>query len=123
MATFKIFDRAGEFRVELVGRFAGACVHELRTAWQDALRKTLGQRFTVDLARISGWDAEGRKLLRDMHQHGTEFAAGTAQALVLLREISTPVWRGPILIQEVKSPRRENASAPAPKVLSKAAGK
>lgn len=123
MATFKIHDRAGEFRVELAGRFAGPCVHELRTAWQEALREAVGQRFTIDLARVSGWDAEGRKLLKEMYQHGTDFAAGTAHALELLREISTRTLRGPLpLLQEIKSPRRRNTSMEGNKTLSKAAG-
>ena len=107
MATYKIQDRAGEFRVDIAGRFAGGCVHEVRTAWQDALKKTLSRQFTVDLTRVSGYDSDGRKLLRDMHQHGTQFAAGTPEALVLLQEISTPVRRGPVLVQDVSSTRKE----------------
>ena len=128
MATYRIFDKADEFRIELVGRFGGACVHELRTAWQEGLRKTRSQRFTVDLARMSGWDAEGRKLLRDMYQHGSQFAAGNAEALVFLREISTPVRRGthlvqPMLVQDGNSVRREHATPATPKPLPKAAGR
>ena len=122
MATLKIYDRANEFRAELVGRFAGACVDELRTTWQEALRKALGRGFTVDLGRMSGWDAEGRKLLRDMYQHGTQFAAGSAESLVFLREISAPSRRGPRLVQEVKSPSRESTAAVS-KALPKAAGR
>ena len=93
MATFKIHDGADEFRVDIAGRFAGGCVEEVRTAWQEALNKTLPRYFTVDLTRISGYDAAGRKLLRDMHQHGTQFAAGTPEALVLLQEISPSLRR------------------------------
>lgn len=122
MATFKIYDRANEFRVELVGRFAGPLVHELRTAWQEALNNTLGHGFTVDLGRMSGWDAEGRKLLRDMYQHGTQFAAGSAESLVFLREISAPGGRRPMLVQEANPVRRESTTAVS-KPLSKAAGR
>jgi hypothetical protein len=122
LATFKIYDRTDEFRVELIGLFAGACVHELRSTWQNALRNTHSPQFTVDLAHISGCDADGRKLLKEMHQHGAQFAAGTPEALVFLREISTPVRRGPALVQAVRPARLDNTNKPAPKVFSKAAG-
>ena len=121
MATFKIFDRADEFRVELIGRFAGGCIPELRTAWRKALGKTIPRQFTVDLARVSGWDAEGRNLLCEMYQHGTQFAAGNAESLVFLREISTAASRGPLLVPEV-APRQNNGSATTPKTRSKAVG-
>ena len=122
VATFRILDKADEFRIELIGRFAGACVGELRNAWSEKLCKKLGQRFTVDLARMSGWDAGGRKLLRDMHQHGTQFVAGNAETLVFLREISVRVSRGPVLVPEAKAPRKETVTASAPKAVPKAAG-
>lgn len=121
MATFKIHDRADEFRVEIAGRFAGACVDEVRTAWQSALRKALSRHFTVDLTRLSGYDAEGRKLLRDMHQHGTQFAAGTPESLIFLREISTPVRQGPLLVQDVTSIQKE--AKPEGRTRSKASGR
>lgn len=121
MATLKIYDRTDEFRVELIGLFAGACVQELRSAWQNALRNTHSPQFTVDLVHISGCDADGRKLLRDMHRHGAQFAAGTPEALVFLREISTPIRRGPTLVPAVKPSRAENANKSAPKAFSKAA--
>jgi hypothetical protein len=118
VATFKIHDRAEEFRIAITGRFAGGCVLEIRTAWQNALRKTISRQFTVDLTGVSGYDAEGRKLLRDMHQHGTQFAAGTSEALVLLQEISAPIRRGPMLVQDLTSNRKETES----KSGAKAAG-
>lgn len=120
MATFKIHDRADGFRVELIGRFAGACVHDLRTTWQNALHKIMAPQFTIDLTGASGCDLEGRKLLREMHQHGTQFAAGTPDALAFLREISAR--RGPALVQEVPSAKRETANESKPLARSKAAG-
>lgn len=110
MATFKIQDRAQEFRIEIVGRFAGGCVEEVRTAWQNALRGAVQRQMTVDLTGLSGYDAVGRKLLRDMHQHGTQFAAGTPDALVFLQEISTPVRRGPAMVQDVAANRKESGA-------------
>lgn len=119
---FKIHDRAHEFRVELVGRFAGASIEELRTAWQEALRETALRHFTIDINGLSGYEANGRKLLREMYHHGMQFAAGTPEALVFLREISAPVRRGPALIQEVPSPKKEVPSQATEQARSKAAG-
>jgi hypothetical protein len=109
VATVKIYDRAGEFRIEIVGKFAGEPVHEIRTAWKNALRETGPRRFTVDISRLSGYDAAGRKLLHDMYRHGTQIAAATPLSLVFLNEISTPLGRGPAAVHEVpaKHPEKE----------------
>lgn len=125
MATYKIHDRTDEFRVDIIGRFAGGCVEEVRTAWQDALKKTLSRQVTVDLTRVSGYDLEGRTLLKDMHQHGTQFGARTPESLVLLQEISTPMRRRPLMIQDLLitdgAPSRKEVDNKAPsKPLPKA---
>ena len=95
MATLKIYDRADEFRIEIAGRFGGDAVEEVRSNWRDALLETSLRRFTVDISRLSGYDAAGRKLLSEMYRHGAQIAAGTPLALVFLNEISAPVRRGP----------------------------
>ena len=128
MATYKIHDRTDEFRVDIIGRFAGGCVQEVRTAWQEALKKTLSRQVTVDLTRVSGYDVEGRILLRDMHRHGTQFGARTPEALVLLQEISTPLRRGPIVLQDLlitdALPSRKEVENKAPgKLLPKASSR
>jgi hypothetical protein len=107
MATYKIHDRTDEFRVEIVGRFAGGCVQEVRIAWQDSLKRTLSRQVIVNLTRVSGYDLAGQQLLQEMHRHGTQFAAGTPDALVLLQEISTPPERPPKLAPETIEPKRK----------------
>jgi anti-anti-sigma regulatory factor len=109
VATVKVHDRAGEFRIEIVGRLAGECVHEIRTTWKNVLREAGTRRFTVDISRLSSYDSAGRKLLHDMYRHGTQIAAGTPLSLVFLSEISTPVGRGPAVVHEVpaKHPEKE----------------
>jgi hypothetical protein len=107
VATVKVYDRAGEFRIEIVGKFAGDSVHEVRTAWKNALRETGPRRFTVDISRLSGYDAAGRKLLHDMYRHGTQIAAATPLSLVFLSEISTPLGRGPAAVHEVPAKHPE----------------
>ncbi len=52
MGTVKVHDRADEFRIEIVGRFAGESVHEIAVAWKKALRGGW-RRFTVDISRLS----------------------------------------------------------------------
>lgn len=111
MATYKFFDRADEFRIEIIGRFAGDGVQEVRQVWEEALRETIPRRFCIDISRLSGYDAKGRKLLAEMYGHGTEIAARNPSSLVFLDEIAN-------------TPRRpaEIVIAPVPKSEKKAPG-
>lgn len=86
MATLKLYDGADEFRMEIIGKFAGHCVDDAADAWRSALSE-LRRKITVDISRLNGFDAAGRKLLTEMHQHGTNFGAGTPLSLVFLSEI------------------------------------
>jgi hypothetical protein len=108
VATVKIYDRAHEFRIEIAGRFAGHCVSDVGSAWKNVLRDAGTRRISVDISRLTGYDASGSKLLREMYQHGTHIAAGTPLSLVFLNEISLPARRGPALVQEA-SPERKAA--------------
>jgi hypothetical protein len=99
MGTVKIYDRANEFRIEIAGRFLGDSVTDVSTAWQNALLETYPRTFTVDISRLSGYDTAGRKLLHEMYNHGTQFAAGTPQSLVFLNEISVAPRNGPTLVR------------------------
>jgi ABC-type transporter Mla MlaB component len=99
VASFKIFDRAYEFRIEIIGRFTGEGVVDVREAWEQALQEAMPRRLSIDISRLNGYDASGRRLLADMYRHGTEFAARTAASLVFLSEIAnTPraVSLGPV---------------------------
>ena len=109
MATLKIYDRADEFRIEIAGRFAGDCVPEAEMSWRNALLETAPRTVVVDISRLSGFDNAGRKLLQDMHKHGTQFAAKTPQSLVFLSEISQRVRRGPAptLVHSAPSERQK----------------
>lgn len=120
MATVKIYDRAHEFRIEIAGRLGGECVAEVETAWKNALLETGPRRFAVDISRLTGYDNSGRKLLREMYRHGTEFAAGTPLSLVFLNEISAPARRGPALVHEGPLERPADTK-PQPQSLRRAA--
>ena len=98
VATYRIFDGADEFRIAIIGRFAGACIDEVRRCWEDALQQTNPRRLTVDISRLAGYDANGRKLLAEMYRHGTELAARTPSSLVFLSEIAnTPRTPAPLI--------------------------
>jgi hypothetical protein len=88
VATLKIRDWADEFRIEIIGRFAGSSTTEAANEWQRALSEPSARRVVVDITRLSGYDAAGRQLLAHMHNHGTTIAAGTPLSLVFLHEIT-----------------------------------
>lgn len=111
MATIKVYDRADEFRVDIVGRFAGECVADIAATWKEALRAAGSRRCVVNISRLVSYDAAGRKLLQEMYQHGTQIAAGTPLSLVFLNEISASPRRGPALVHEVPRKREDSKNA------------
>lgn len=100
MPVIRTQDRAHDFRITIEGRFAGEAVSQVAVMWSNALSQALLRSVTVDISLLTGYDNAGRKLLRDMHLHGTNFAAGTAQSLVFLAEITAPRLRGVAVIPE-----------------------
>ncbi|MGH9584606.1 MAG: hypothetical protein ACRD4O_16925 [Bryobacteraceae bacterium] len=111
MATIKIHDRADQLRVEIVGKFAGETVREVLSVWTNALLESVPRHFTVDISRLSGYDAEGRKLLRDMCQRGTLIAAKTPLSLVFLSEISSSPQRRLAVVSESRIAVKPHAKA------------
>jgi hypothetical protein len=93
-------DGADEFRIEIVGNFAGACVHEVEWRWRLALSESSPRRITVDISRLAAYENAGRKLLRYMYAHGTNIAAANPDSLIFLGEISATPRRGPALVRE-----------------------
>jgi hypothetical protein len=120
VATFRILDRADEFRIEIVGRFAGDGVQDVRQVWEEALSDTSQRRLSVDISRLSGYDSIGRKLLAEMYRHGTDFAARTPSSLVFLSEIaSTPRTAGTLFTAPSPKPQQKPI---APTLRALAAG-
>jgi hypothetical protein len=131
MTNVKIQDGADEFRIFLTGRFADVSVEEVRRAWTEKLAECLSRRFTVDISALSDYDAQGRKLLREMYHHGIHFAAATPASLVFLSEISSPRRRGSVtMLPEEQGERRvpkpslksENSAGKVAQIRSRAAG-
>ena len=108
MASITIHDRADEIRFEIFGRFEGSAVEEVQGRWSATCGSGFWRRITVDISGLSDYDANGRKLLREMYQQGAQFAASTPRSLVFLEQISAPLRQGTIMTLE---PRRENLPA------------
>lgn len=122
MTKVKLQDGAAEFRISLIGRFAGAPVQEVRQAWMKKLEERRSSRVTVDISALTDYDAAGRKLLRDMYLHGIHFAAATPASLVFLSEISSPRRRSITMLPEHPPERAEQVEeGDAPKVVKQAA--
>lgn len=120
VATFKVLDEANQYRIEIVGKFAGFCVRDVAANWKQALRAKLQRPIIVDISRIDGYDSSGRSLLREMHKHGTVIAASTSISLVFLDEI-TSSRRGSPVLQEAPAARDRNKQT-EPKTRIAAAG-
>jgi hypothetical protein len=58
---------------DLEGKLAGPWVDELEHCWQQAVIDNL--RVRVVLKTVTFIDADGRRLLADMHRQGAELAA------------------------------------------------
>jgi anti-anti-sigma regulatory factor len=90
LPAINIQDRAQEFRIVLEGRLAGETVSKVADTWAAALAEGLPRRMIVDISDLTDCDAAGRKLLRDMHLHGTRIAAKTTASLSFLAEATAP---------------------------------
>jgi hypothetical protein len=93
------------------GRLAGDVVPELAQTWAPALAEALPRRLTLDISYMDNYDAAARRLLREMHGHGTEFAAATPLSLVFLAEITAEKRRGGPIALESLAPKRRAAAA------------
>lgn len=95
MAVLNYHDGADEFRIEIVGNFVGACVHEVEWRWRVALSEASPRIVTVDISGLTGYENAGRKLLQYMYGHGTKVAAANSNSLIFLGEITAIPKRGP----------------------------
>lgn len=90
MISINLRDNADEFRVEIVGRFAGSVVDDVMYMWNSVLRESDSRRFTIVITQLTGYDEAGCSLLMDMHKYGAHISAGSPRSLVFLNEISQP---------------------------------
>ena len=118
MENITFFDGADEVRISISGKFAGVSVREVKETWTKKLAEGCSRRFTVDISALSDYDASGRKLLREMYHHGLNFAAGTAESLVFLSEISSPRWGRVTMLPEQTPDRIGPKSADGPLAIT-----
>ena len=122
MPVLQIIDRAHEFRMIVVGRLAEDFASELEQKWAAALTEALPRRLTMDISHLSGYDLAGRRLLRKMYEHGTEFAASTASSLVHLADITAPKSRVAVVLGTIDKKRPSRAAGPSGLALRAASG-
>jgi hypothetical protein len=121
VAFLNYHDGADEFRIEIVGNFVGACVHEVDCRWRLALSKSSPRTLTVDISRLIGYENAGRKLLRRMYGHGTKIAAANPNSLIFLGEITAVPNPGPaptLLPESVMTSYRANRLEPMRKAAA-----
>jgi hypothetical protein len=109
LVSINIRDNGGEFRIEIAGSLTGSVVEDVLFAWSAAMHDNASRRIVVDITQLLGYDFQGRSLLQDMHRHGTQIAAASAQSLIFLSEISGPAKLGPALVRKAvhKEPHSE----------------
>jgi len=125
LVSINIRDNGGEFRIEIAGRLAGSVVEDVLFAWSAAMRDNASRRIVVDITQLVGYDFQGRSLLMDMHRHGTQIGAASAQSLIFLNEISGTAKPGPALVRKPaqKEPHSEQAgTAVTPFRLARVSG-
>jgi anti-anti-sigma regulatory factor len=77
MLKITVHDTAGQLRLELAGRLAGAWVCELEQCWHTARANHLHRPLTVDLTSVTFIDQAGRYLLQLMHHDNVRFVTSS----------------------------------------------
>jgi anti-anti-sigma regulatory factor len=72
----------------LEGRLCGAWVEELRKVISGLAPEASVSRLVIALTSVSGVDAEGRRLLAQLHAEGIRFAGSGLSARTLIDEIT-----------------------------------
>jgi anti-anti-sigma regulatory factor len=73
MLKITVHDTAGQLRIALEGRLAGAWVCELEQCWHTARASHPRRPLTVDLTSVTFVDQAGRYLLQLMHRDSVRF--------------------------------------------------
>jgi anti-anti-sigma regulatory factor len=77
---------AGNTRLVVEGKLAGASVDELEKCWRSASSMEPGS-LLLDLTGVTFVDASGKKLLTLMHQQGIGFVVAGIMTRCLIKEI------------------------------------
>ncbi len=90
MLKITLHDTAGEFRLTLEGRLAGAWVRELELCWRTASSTTSQRRTVLDLADVDFVDQAGQELLARMHADKVQFVGESPFICAMLDELCGP---------------------------------
>jgi anti-anti-sigma regulatory factor len=88
MLKITIHDTAGQRRIELEGRLAGAWASELEQCWHNARASHPHRQLTVDLTNVTFIDQAGRYLLQLLHRDGVRFVASGLMQQDLIEHIT-----------------------------------
>jgi len=88
MLKITIHDAAGQRRLELEGRLAGAWGYELEHSWHTAKASHPNRTLAVDLTSVTFIDQAGRYLLQLMHRDGVRFMASDLMLQDLLDHVT-----------------------------------
>lgn len=80
-------DIAGNVGLFIEGKLAGPCVSELENCWRRAVAGESPLPSLVDLTNVSFIDANAKRLLTQMHEHGIKLVANGLMSKVFLDEI------------------------------------
>jgi hypothetical protein len=75
MLKITLHDAAGQLRLELEGRLAGAWVGEVEQCWHTAKASYPDRKLSIDLTGVIFIDRAGRYLLRLMDRDGVSLVA------------------------------------------------
>jgi anti-anti-sigma regulatory factor len=91
MLKITLHDSSTELRFRLEGKLSGPWVTELRQCWQTASSTTGGRKTVVDLRDVDFVDADGQRLLAEMHCHEVRLQAVTPLIRTLVEEVCAEV--------------------------------
>ncbi len=78
---------AGNVGLFIEGKLAGPCVSELENCWRRAVAGEGPLPSLVDLTNVSFIDANGKRLLAQMHEHGIKLVANGLMSRFFIDEI------------------------------------
>ena len=81
-------ERASGCTIALEGRLVGPWVDELETCWRAILANRAPGSIHVDLDAVVFVDADGKALLRTLHQAGTTLDAATCMTRAIVEEVT-----------------------------------
>lgn len=74
-----------QFKLE--GKLAGSWVETMEESWRQAITDSPAHSFLIDLTAVTYVDADGTRLLTEMHRLGAELRASTCLTKSIVEDI------------------------------------